>query len=261
MSHLAAMQLEVNGAAPDAGRLRALILNGYGHFTAMQVRDRRVRGLGLHLARLAEGNAELFGAGLDGGRVRELIRHALGPHTADASVRVYLQQPDPAEPPAVTVIVRPPAEMAAEWTLRSVPYQRSVAHIKHLGDFGQHYYGLLAERNGYDEALLTGPDGLISEGSITNIGFFDGTAVVWPAAPMLAGITMQVLQRQLRQAGVAQRHAPVRLADLGAFTSAFVTNSRGVGVVTAIDDRAVPADAGFLNRLAASYQSAPAEEI
>jgi branched-subunit amino acid aminotransferase/4-amino-4-deoxychorismate lyase len=261
MSHLTAMQLEINGAAPTADLSRALLLNGYGHFTAMQVRDRRVCGLDLHLARLAEGNAELFGSGLDGDRIRQLIRHALGPETTDASVRVYLQRPDPAQPPTVTVIVRPPAVMPAERTLQSVPYQRAVAHIKHLGDFGQRYYALLAERNGFDEALLTGQDGLISEGSVTNIGFFDGTAVCWPAAPMLAGITMQVAQRELSRAAVPQRHGPVRLADLGAFRSVFVTNSQGIAAVTRVDDLALPVDADFMKRLADSYASASAEEI
>jgi branched-subunit amino acid aminotransferase/4-amino-4-deoxychorismate lyase len=255
------MQLEVNGTAPGTDQLSALLLNGYGHFTAMQVRDRRVRGLALHLARLAEGNAELFGSGLDVERIRQLIRHALGAETTDASVRVYLQRPDPAESPSVTVIVRPPAVMPAERTLQSVPYQRSVPHIKHLGDFGQHYYGELARRNGFDEALLTGQDGLISEGSVTNIGFYDGTAVCWPAAPMLAGITLQVLQRELSRAAVPQRQAPVRLSDLGAFSSVFVANSRGIAAVTRIDDRAVPVDPDFMKRLAEAFESAPAAEI
>ena len=260
MSEPAVSRLEVNGASPANDELRALLLSGYGHFTAMQVRDGRVRGLDLHLARLANGNAELFGSGLDADRIRALVRHALDADT-DASVRVHIQRPHPADPPSVTVIVRPSAGMPAERRLQSVPYQRSVAHIKHLGDFGQHYYGLLAERNGFDEALLTGQDGLISEGSVTNIGFFDGTAVVWPAAPMLAGITMQVLQRELRRAGIAQRQTPVRLADLGAFASVFVTNSRGVAAVTRVDDQAIGVDCDLMKQLAESYESASADEI
>jgi branched-subunit amino acid aminotransferase/4-amino-4-deoxychorismate lyase len=256
----AAARLEINGEIPAGDQLRALLLNGYGHFTAMQVRDRRVRGFDLHLARLAEGNVELFGAGLDGDQVRELVRHALGADT-NASVRIHLQQPDPPRPPAVTVIVRSPATMPPEQTLQSAPYQRSVAHIKHLGDFGQHYYGDLARQNGFDEALLTGQDGLISEGSVTNVGFFDGAAVVWPAAPILTGITMQMLQRQLRQAAIRQRHAPVRLADLGGFTSVFVCSSRGIAAVTRVDDQAIPVDAEFMKRLTDGYESAPADEI
>jgi len=254
--HLATARLEINGSSPTADQLRAVALNGYGHFTAMQVRNRRVRGLDLHLGRLTSATAELFGTELDGGLVTERIRHALGPDIADASVRVYVQRPVPEEPPTIMVIVRPPAEMPAEFSLQSVPYQRSVAHIKHLGDFGQHYYGALAERNGFGEALLTGPDGLISEGSMTNVGFFDATGVVWPAAAMLHGITMQVLQRELARQSVPSRYSQVRLADLGSFASVFVCNSRGIAAVSRVDDMRLDLDADWMKLLAGSYESA-----
>src|SRR5216684_2028190 len=86
----AAMRVEIEGAAATVERLSAVAPAGYGHFTAMQVRDHRVRGLGLHLARLDAANLELFDVGLDPGQVRDHIRHALGAGTPDASVRVYV---------------------------------------------------------------------------------------------------------------------------------------------------------------------------
>jgi branched-subunit amino acid aminotransferase/4-amino-4-deoxychorismate lyase len=262
MRNVSTRRLELNGAAPTADELRALALAGYGHFTAMQIRDGKVRGLALHLARLEAANAELFGTGPGSDQIRACIRHALGAGsagqaaTADASVRVHVQQPDPDQPPSLLVTVRPPGGLRAEFRLQSVPYQRSVAHIKHLGDFGQHYYGLQAERHGFDDALLTGPDGLISEGAMTNIGFFDGNAVIWPAAAMLRGITMQLLQQALeRQSGPA-RHSPVRLAELGSFASVFACSSRGIAAVTQVDDRTLPVDGDFMAMLADCYQSA-----
>jgi branched-subunit amino acid aminotransferase/4-amino-4-deoxychorismate lyase len=258
MIQAAALTLEINGQPASADQLRALALNGYGHFTAMQVRDGRTRGLRLHLARLEAASREMFATALDGGLVRELIRHALGAEVRDASVRVIVQQPAEHEPPWVTVTVRPPAGPLPESRLRSVAYQRSVAHLKHTGDFGQHYYGRLAERNGFDEALLTGPDGLISEGSTTNVGFFDGSAVVWPAAAMLAGITMQVVQERLT---LPHRHMPVRTADLGSFQAVFITNSHGVAAVTQVDDRRLPVDAAFIGVLKDSYESVPWDAI
>jgi branched-subunit amino acid aminotransferase/4-amino-4-deoxychorismate lyase len=258
MSQLAEPRIEVNGQAATPAQLRTLALAGYGHFTAMQVRGRATRGLGLHLVRLDAASRELFGTGADGAEVRDHIRHALGGDVEDASVRVIVRRPDDRGAPWVTVTVRPPAGPLEDSALQSVPYQRSVAHIKHTGDFGQEYYGRLAGRNGFDEAVLTGPDGLISEGSITNIGFFDGTTVVWPAAPVLAGITMQLIQARL--AG-PQRHSPVRLADLGSFTSVFITNSHGVAPVTRIDDRELPVDRTFMRRLADCYESAPWDQI
>jgi hypothetical protein len=59
-----AVRAEVNGNPATAGPLHHLALANYGHFTAMQVRDGRVRGLSLHLARLDGATQELFGTGL-----------------------------------------------------------------------------------------------------------------------------------------------------------------------------------------------------
>jgi branched-subunit amino acid aminotransferase/4-amino-4-deoxychorismate lyase len=159
-------RIEIDGAPPSAEHLRAVALDGYGHFTAMQVRSRRVRGIDRHLDRLTAANSEMFGTALDPALVRDHIRHALG-DDRDASVRVYVREADGT--PLIMVTVRPPGGMpAGPWKLMSVPYQRTLAHLKHLADFGQRYYQRLAYSRGYDEALLTGADGNISEGSITN---------------------------------------------------------------------------------------------
>jgi branched-subunit amino acid aminotransferase/4-amino-4-deoxychorismate lyase len=262
MENLAVARVEIDGRPADVERLRAVLLAGYGHFTAMQVRDRRVRGLALHLDRLDAANREMYGSGLDGGRVRDHIRHALGTDVSDASVRVHVHWPDGEPAPSVLVIVRPAGAMpGTAWRLRSVPYQRSIAHIKHIGDFGQSYYRRQVEREGFDEALLTAPDGTISEGAITNIGFFDGTTVSWPAAPALAGITMQLLHARLPSAGLPSRRVPIRLTDLGSFTAVFATNSRGIAPVTQIDEHTVPVDTALMARLAEVYESVAWDEL
>jgi branched-subunit amino acid aminotransferase/4-amino-4-deoxychorismate lyase len=236
-------------------QLRPAALSHYGHFTAMQVRNRRVRGLGFHLTRLDAANREVFGSGLDAARVRDLIRHALGDDTSDGSVRVYVQEV--AAGPSVIVTVRPPGGMPSEpWRLQSVPYPRPLAHIKHLGDFGQSYFIRLAQRNGFDEALLTSLDASISEGGITNIGFFDGAGIVWPSAPALRGITMQVLERKLTEQGFPWRRAPLRLSDVGSFAAAFVTNSRGIAPVGQIDDLTLPAGPELMKTVTQAYESA-----
>jgi branched-subunit amino acid aminotransferase/4-amino-4-deoxychorismate lyase len=247
-------RIEVDGRAATAEQLRALAGDSYGHFTAMQVRNCRARGLDLHLARLAAGNTELFDADLDAAAVRDHIRHALG-GSADASVRVYVCELR--DRPAVIVTVRPPGGMPeGPWKLQSVPYQRTLAHIKHIGDFGQGYYQRLTRRNGFDEALLTSADAEIAEGSITNIGFWDGTSITWPAAPALAGITMQVLDRQLDGTGLTSRRAPVRVPDAASYAGAFVTNARGIAAVGQIDGHVLPVDARMMTVLTEAYQSA-----
>jgi branched-subunit amino acid aminotransferase/4-amino-4-deoxychorismate lyase len=250
-----AVHIEIDGRSATVEQLSAAAPAGYGHFTAMQVRDRRVRGLRLHLDRLHAANREMFGAGLDSATVLSHIRHALGEQTQDASVRVYVYEaPDG---PAVMVTVRPPGTMAPDlWRLQTVPYQRSLAHIKHIGDFGQGYYRRLAHSNGFDEALLTGPDGIVCEGSITNIGFSDGAGIVWPDAPALAGITMQILERELPRCGVPSRHASVRISGLGSFAAAFVTNSHGIAPVGQIDELAMPVDTALMRTVTQAYESA-----
>ena len=254
------MHLEINGHGATVEQLSAAAPAGYGHFTAMQVRNGRVRGLDLHLARLDAANREMFGVGLDSAAVLGYIRHALSGRANDASVRVYVYEaPDE---PAIMVTVRPPGTMAPDvWRLRTVPYQRSLAHIKHIGDFGQGYYGRLAQGNGFDEALLTAPDGIICEGSITNIGFSDGTGVLWPEAPALAGVTMQILERALAERAVPSRRSPVRVSGLGSFTGAFVTNSHGIAPVGQVDDLTLPVDDALMSAVTQAYESAAWDQI
>ncbi|WP_405653353.1 aminotransferase class IV [Streptomyces sp. RK9] len=266
-------RLEIDGAPGTVETLRARALDSFGHFTAMQVRGGRVRGLGPHLDRLDAATRELFDQELDGERVRELIRHVLagdggadGPTgvIADASVRVYVHAPGGT--PSLMVTVRPPTELPAVMAeraqaLKSVPYVRPVAHIKHLGGFGQAYHGRQARRAGYDEALLTGPDGLISEGAITNVAFFDGRDLVWPNAPHLTGITMRLLLDRLADAGLPTRLGPVRLRDLPSYRAALVTNSWGVSPVRRVDDLDLPVDDKLMAAVSEVYEAVPRDVI
>jgi branched-subunit amino acid aminotransferase/4-amino-4-deoxychorismate lyase len=254
-------RLEVDGRPAGLEQIWAIDLSSRGHFTAMQVRGGATLGLDFHLARLDAASRELFGAGLDGDLIRGYIRQALA-GTPDASVRANVYMTDGASVPSVMVSVRPPAAPPSRpQRLQSVPYQRPLAHLKHATGFGQSYFGGLAAANGFDEALLTGPDGAISEGSITNIAFLDGDAIVWPTAPALRGVIMQVLQRELTGAGVPWRHAPVHLADLPALGGALVTNSHGMAPVASIDDLVLPTGTGLYATAARLLAAAPYDTI
>ncbi|GHH33568.1 aminotransferase class IV [Streptomyces candidus] len=259
---------EIDGRTPTAPEMHAVLpqlTSGYGHFTAAQVRDGRVRGLDLHLARLTAGTRELFGADLDGERIRELLRHALagaGVRDASARVHVYGSGYGPDVPLTVVITIRPPmAPPVASLSLLPVPYLRPVPHVKHLGSFAQTYYTLLAERQGHDSALLTGPDGEISEGAVTNIVFHDGSSLVWPDSPALHGITQALLERHLPAAGPASVRRPVTLADLPAYRAAFVTNSHGIAAVHRIGDTEFPVDAELLKTLTEVHDSAPWDAV
>jgi branched-subunit amino acid aminotransferase/4-amino-4-deoxychorismate lyase len=160
------------------------------------------------------------------------------------------------------VTVRPPAQLSADpQRLLPVPYQRPVPHIKHIGDVGQTYYGRLAEREGFDDALLTGPDGIIAEGAITNIAFSDGSMLTWPDAPCLAGISWQLVEPRLASAGLATQRGPVRLADLASYTAAVVTNSHGIAPVGWIGPVELPGSAALSKAVGEIYESVPWDPI
>ncbi|WP_395360492.1 aminotransferase class IV [Streptomyces sp. YH02] len=246
--------IEIDGApATDPGLLAAL-MTGFGHFTAMQVRDGRVKGLDLHLDRLDRATRELFGRELDGKHVRALITGALETSgQRNASVRVYAY---PDVRLAVTVAAPAPDGPGAPQRLTTVEYSRPAPQIKHLGGFGQSYHREAARRAGYDEAVLTSPYGEIAEGAVTNIAFWDGTSVVWPSAPCLHGITMALLEPRLESV-----RRPVTLADLSGYRAAFVTNSRSIAPVTAIDEVTFAVDEELMERVYSAYDSVEWDEL
>jgi branched-subunit amino acid aminotransferase/4-amino-4-deoxychorismate lyase len=266
------LKLEVDGREPTVEELRDAALDTYGHFTALQVRGGRTRGLALHLERLDAANRELFGAPLDGEHLRDLMRHALqgvgGPSAsgADASLRVIVRRGagagDAGEAARVFVVLRPPNEMPdTPQQLKSVPYLRTAAHVKRPGDFGQAYHIDRANAAGYDDALLVGQDGAIAEAGIANIAFFDGRGTVWPDAPALAGVTMQLVAPRLEEYGMPSRTARVTVADAVGLSGACVTNSRGIATVSRIDDMPVPASPAFAKAMRDAYAAVPWEEI
>lgn len=257
---------EVNGRAVRDDELWSPAQTTYGHFTAMQVRSGRVRGLELHLRRLEAATRELFDVELDRDRVRSYIRHALGDEAVDASVRVYVFHADPV--PSTMVTVRPSGEApATAQRLMSVYYQRPLAHLKHVGGFvlggldAQTYFRQLVRRNGFDEAMFAGPGGVVSEAAIANVGFFEGEAIVWPDAPALHGITMQLLERALSERGVPWRRAPVHLGDVASFDGAFVSNARGIAAVSQIDDARFGEASAGMNTLMDAYHQLPWDQL
>jgi branched-subunit amino acid aminotransferase/4-amino-4-deoxychorismate lyase len=141
-----------------------------------------------------------------------------------------------------------------------VDYRRPLPHLKHLAT-GQAFYTRLAHGEGFDDALLTDPDGVVSETATANICFSDDAGIVWPDAPKLEGITMQLLERVLPDAGVPSRRAPVRLEDVPRFAGAFVTNARGIAAVARVDGAELPVDAARLARLRDAYDSVPWDPI
>lgn len=233
MSQSPPYRTELNGQPADAEALRALAFGNYGHFTVMQVRDGAVQGLDLHLQRLADATQELFGSPLDLPQLRAWLRQIVTDAPAALSLRITIfsrafdrNRPGLSVTPDV-MVASSPARAPSVQPLRvaSVRYQREAPHIKHVGTFGLFHQKRLAQLRGYDDAVFVDASGAIAEGSIWNIGFFDDDGVVWPQAPMLRGVSMQLLQQGLQVRGIASTTRRVALDEIGRFRGAFFTNS------------------------------------
>jgi branched-subunit amino acid aminotransferase/4-amino-4-deoxychorismate lyase len=265
-----AYRIELNGAPAQVDVLRALVQTNYGHFTSMQVHEGCVRGLGLHLDRLAQATRELFGSELDRELVRTWLRQAIAndPRPLSLRVNVFSRALDRARmnaPANVDVLVSVGAAAlpaAAPLRLKTFRYQRELPAIKHVGTFPLFHYRRLAQQAGCDDALFVAADGRISEGSVWNIVFFDDDGAIWPDAPQLRGISLQLLQAGLASRGVAGRKQSIRIDDLPGIRGAFFTNSSvPVQPIARIDDIELAVDDTLTVALHQAYDSSPLEPV
>lgn len=253
-----------NGQTAAAEELAPIAFAGYAHFTAMQVRGGKIRGLDLHLARLRSASEELFGRALPDERVRSFLRTALEAGPADLSLTATVYEPageftvTDAEP---EILIRTgPAASGPEGplALAAVEHERFLPAVKHVGEVAKTYFLRQAVEQGFDDAAFVDRRGRLSEGSIWNLAFWDGEAVVWPRADILIGTTMGIVHRQLEQLGIPQRFQKVTLPDLPALSGAVVMNSWTPGVaVHRIGSVSLPEAPAFLELLHRTYQAEP----
>lgn len=250
----------VDGVEPTAAALLPFALFNEGHYTAMQVRGGGVRGLDLHLQRLAQAHFELFSTTLDTERVQAAIRAAVT-HRPDAYLRATVIEPVAGETHVLTVTRDPLEPGTIPLRLTTAQWTRALAHIKHVGTFPQAHLARLAASDGFDDVTLIDADGRIAETTIANLAFVDEQQVVWPNGPSLKGISWSALERELPRRGYTSTTAPVRLDDLLQFRAAVVVNSIGVVPVGSIGSVAFDASVDAASRLGAIYRSIPFDLI
>ena len=233
----------LNGQPASADDLRLLAVVNYGHYSSMQVRNGAVQGIALHEQRLQAGTLELFGSRLDFSSLRNQMRTAVA-NAPDCTLRatVFSRSFDFRNPAGsfaaeVLISLSPPARSSSHaLKVKSFEFQRSLPHVKHVGTFPLFHYRRLALAQGHDDALFVDADGGISEGSVWNLGLWDGRQVVWPEAPALRGTSEQLLQAGLRESGIGQVVRRVRLAELEGFSAAFASNASGIQQIASIDE-------------------------
>lgn len=260
LSSAGLLRVLVNGLPPGPDGLTHPALINYGHYTAMQVRGGRARGIDLHLDRIARTHRDLFASDIDLDLVREHMRTAVL-DLPDCYLRTVLFESEPGHPDVMTV-QRPPVEVSTEpVALLPVDYQHPFAHMKHMGTFSKIYHSVVAQRNGFDDALHTTGDGWISETTGANIGFLDGSRVVWPAQPALQGVTKSLLEDALKREGIETVTEPINVRDVSELSAAFLSNSVGVAPVGRIGARDLGDPGPVVELLSGLYESTPWDDV
>jgi branched-subunit amino acid aminotransferase/4-amino-4-deoxychorismate lyase len=261
---------QLNGRAASADNLAPLAFAGFAHFTAMQVRGGRVRGLDLHLQRLRTASIELFSRAMPDDRLRALLRSALESGPADASLTATMYSrageftsTETGGEPDVLIRTSPAASgPKGPLALAVFEHERMLPAIKHVGEIAKTYLMRKAVEQGFDDAAFMDRNGRLSEASIWNLAFWDGASVVWPEAAMLVGTTMSIVRRQLHSMGIPQRAQEISLANLPQLRGAVVMNSWTPGVpVRKIGSVELPESPAFVDLLHRAYEAEPLIEL
>lgn len=233
MSETNTFKTMIDGHDASVGELAPLAFAGFAHFTAMQVRDGRVRGLDLHLDRLRSASEAMFGQAHSDEQILEFLRAAIeeGPSALTLMATVFSRTGEftPAgasNDPAILVRTAPASNgPAGPLRLDTVEHERPLPTIKHVGEATKTYFLRKAVEKGFDDAVYVNPHGQISEATIWNMAFWDGQTVIWPRADILSGITMQIVQRQLTGLNISQRQEYLTLESIQQLAGGAVMNS------------------------------------
>lgn len=262
---------QIDGQPATVSDLTPLAFAGFAHFTAMQVRNDRVRGLDLHLERLRGASRTLFDADLPDDRVRSHLRSAIAAAGGDAlslTATVFTRSGEftssSVENDLSLLIRTSPASKGPEGPLRlaTVQHERVLSGFKHTGETAKTYYLRDARKRGFDDAIFLDRHGRLSEATIWNVAYWDGSSVIWPVADVLTGVTMGILKRQLTELGVLQREMAITPDMVGGFAGAVVMNSWTPGVsISSIAETAIPDAPLFVQLLHTAYLREPEVEI
>ncbi|WP_420604706.1 aminotransferase class IV family protein [Methylobacterium sp.] len=270
MTDVFATRAWIDGRIATTSDLTPLAFTGFAHFTAMQVRDRRVRGLDLHLERLRDGSQALFGCTIPEERIRHALRTAIAGAPGDLSLTatVFSRNGEfrldcTAEIFSILVRTFPPSDgPAGPLKLALTPHERWRPEVKHVGESAKTHLLREAARMGFDDAAFVDRQGSIGEATIWNLAFWDGVSVTWPKADILAGVTMGIVRRRLTALGVPQREAVVAADGLHEFTGAVAMNSWTPAIaISSIGTVTLPRSDELTALLHRAYRTEPALDL
>lgn len=263
-------QTLLNGQSIPSSEMTNLAFSGFAHFTALQVRSRKIKGLDLHLDRLRQASMALYGRTLPDVLVRSYIRSAVesGPENQSLTVTIYSPKGEftadsmDIDPSILIRTSLPENGPKGPLRLAVIEHERPLAEIKHVGEIGKTYYLHQAVRQGFDDAAFINQSGHLTEGSIWNLVFWDGKTVIWPKAHMLRGTMMAMVQRQLTQLNIPQNSERITLERLSELRGAAVMNSWTPGIsVAGIASNNFTNSDQLISLLHRAYQTEPAEKV
>ncbi|ENS5608069.1 aminotransferase class IV family protein [Vibrio mimicus] len=261
-------QTLLNGQLVPSSEMTNLAFSGFAHFTALQVRNKRIKGLDLHLGRLRIASMKLYGRALSDDLVLSHINLAIknGPENQSITITIFSPKGEFTtesmhSEPAILIRTSPPENgPLGPLRLAVIHHERTLPEIKHVGEIGKTYYLHQAKRQGFDDAVFINKNGNLSEGTIWNLAFWDGKSVIWPKADMLEGTMMEIIKRQLTKLNIPQRCEPINLNQLPKLKGAVVMNSWTPGIcVTEISSNKFKSSDQLVSILRKAYDYEPEE--
>lgn len=211
------------------------------------------QGVDLHLARLRRDHLAIFAIPLSDARLAAALAPA-GDHVeavaADATLRIAIVPDACREVARIHVSLSPPRQVPAlAVALASACHVRRDPARKHADIAGQRALLAAVRARGFDDALMLDAAGEVLEGTFWNLLVCREGRLLWPAGPSLRGVTQQLLQQALAQAGLAQRTVALTAEALVPSDVLYAMNARGVWSVAAIDGQGFRQDDQGLARL------------
>ncbi|MDR9767898.1 aminotransferase class IV family protein [Shewanella baltica] len=269
-TEISTYQAQLNGHPVNLSELTPLAFAGFAHFTAMQIRNGKIKGLDLHLRRLHRASVEFFGMALPDELVQSYIKKTIGEGHEDLSLTVtifsrhgeFTADSMNVEPAVLVRTGAPFNGPNGPLRLAAINHERPLPTIKHVGEVGKTYFLHQAIRKGFDDAAFVDNLGHLSEATIWNLVFWDGETVIWPKAKILNGTMMSIVQRQLEHLNIPQRHETITLKRLSELSGAAVMNSWSPGIsITTIGTVTIAEAKPFIRLLHQAFEAEPASTI
>ena len=135
-------QTLLNGQLVQSSEITNLAFSGFAHFSALQVRDRKIKGLDLHLARLHQASLTLYSRASTDTLIRSYLRSAIenSPLNHSLTITVYspkgeftVQSMD-IEPAVLIRTSAPTNGPVGPLRLAAISHERPLPEIKHVGE-------------------------------------------------------------------------------------------------------------------------------